>query len=118
MAVLNSVLAPTRISRAASEWSTIKKEWPNGRVTTKRMWSAKKRSWEVEWDGISLTQFNSLETFFDTHKGGYAVFQFTDTHTGVTYDARFVDDELKRTNARNTVRGLYRVTVKIEEDKS
>lgn len=114
---LNDVLEPSNTRRAATEWKTDKKTWPNGRTTARRMWSQPRHSFELEFDGINLTEYQALQGHFNEHSGGYATFPFTDPHSGLTYTVRYDDDELERRMVRN-VRGLYRVRVKLEESKA
>ena len=114
---LNDILAPTHVQSATPRWSTDKRTWPNGRTTTRRRWAAPQRAFEVSWVGISLAEWNALETHFADHSGGYAAFPFTDPHSGETYTVRYADDELDREMLANT-RGLYRVRATLEEDKA
>lgn len=117
MSHLNDVLAPSRITNMGTEFKTKKKQWPNGRTTARREWDQPLHQFEVEWDGITLAEFDALRDHFVARSGGYAVFTFTDTHTDTIYNVRYADDRLMRPPVKKNVRGLYKVKVKLEEDK-
>ena len=117
MTLINSVVTPSRVTKSSSKWSTIKKTWPSGRTTAKRSWGSPQAFFELEWDGITLTEYNLLKAHFAANSGCYGVFTLTDTHDSVTYNVRYTSDELSRDNVNPNVRGLYKIKIQFEEDK-
>lgn len=117
MTTLNDIVPPTRITRADREYKTTYREWPNGRDTVKRHRIYPKHEWDVEWDGITLEEFEALCDHFDSVFGRFGVFQFIDTHNGLTYNVRYADDTLSRRNVHRNVRGLYYIRLRLREDK-
>lgn len=115
---INSIVAPSRITEATTEWKTVKRVWPNGRTTTKRMWATPRHLFRVEFDGISLAEFTALEAHFNEHSGSFEPFLFTDTHTDTSYFVHYDDDELDRRMVRRNTRGLYKLVVNLEEHKN
>lgn len=113
MAHLNDTLAPTHITEAAVEFDTDRKRYKNGRLSVKRNRFTPVRRLTLEWDGISLSEYQALEGFFIARSGGYESFTVTDTHTGSTYTVKFEDDEIKRRPVRRNLRGLYRVRLEV-----
>lgn len=114
MPKLNDTKQPSRVIFFETEFSTLKKRFPNGRTTAKRSWSAPLRNWEVEYDGLTMAEFLSILAFFEARSGGYDVFQFDDPHTGTTYNVRFADDRLARVPIRPNIR-VYKCRFVLEE---
>lgn len=117
MTLLNSVAEPSRIIDATKGWSTLKKRWPNGSTTAKRLWTDPLRSWNIEYDGLTLAEFDALEAFFDDQSGAFGVFEFLDPHTGLTYNVSFAEDIIRRQNCVPNMRGLYKLSLRIDETR-
>lgn len=115
---INDIKEPSRTRDATTEFKTIKKTWPSGRTTAKRQWSDPLLSWRVEWDALTLTEYQAILTHFKEHSGGYATFLFDDPHTATTHTVRYEDDDLDRRMQRRNTRGLYKLTVNLQEDKA
>lgn len=118
MALLNDTLEPSRITSLEKEYNTTIRTWPNGRTTAKRNWASPLNRLEVEFEGITLTEYNSLKTFFDTESGRHGVWTLRDNHDDTIYSVRFADDILRRRNVRPNVKGLYVIRFRVIEDKA
>lgn len=118
MALLNDTLEPNRVKSLEREFKTIKRVWPNGRTTAKRQWALPLHTLEIEYEGITLSEYDSLVTFFDSVSGGFGTFTVRDNHDATVYTVRFADDTLRRRNVRPNVKGLYFITFRVEEDKA
>lgn len=108
-------VSPSRVRAASQEWSTTKRRWPNGRTTAKRNWSAKLREWQLEYEGITLTELNLLIAHHDSAFGEQLTFLFEDPHTATTYTVGYASDELRRESLRPNIRGRYTVKFTLEE---
>ena len=111
---LNDVVTPSRVTSRTRHWHTVKKQWPNGRRSTKREWTAPLDDFTVEFDGITLAEYNLLIEHFDSVSGSFGQFTFTDTHDGTTYNVAYADDTLVRKAISPNVRGLYTIQIKLE----
>ena len=116
-AKINTIATISRIVDMQTAWNNTGKEFPNGRVTKQRNWTTPKHFWMVEFDALTLTDYNLLRTHFNDCSGSFLTFQFDDTHTGTTYTVRYADDSLGRTPINPNVRGRYNVKVKLEQNK-
>ncbi len=115
-AKLNTVIPISRVLEAAPEFKTSIKSWPNGRTTARREWASSRRSWEIEYDGITLAQFQLLEAHFAANYGRYGTFAFDDPHTGQSFTVRYDQDELNRKPVKPNTR-IYKVRVKLQQVK-
>jgi hypothetical protein len=112
---LNTVLAPSRIVNVQVKWLVDTKRWPNGMVTSRLNRTTPLYFWEIEFDGITLAQWNALKAHYDSAKGRHLPFEFQDTHTNTVYSVRYASD-LTRPPAVANVRGLYKLRINLEED--
>lgn len=112
--IINDIVPPSRITRLAAEFETSSKRYPNGRITRKRHRASPVIRLEVEWDGITLAQFELLRAFFYARAGGFGSFRVRDTHTETLHTVVFSDDALSRENVKPNVRGLYKIKLKME----
>ena len=113
--LLNDIVQPARILKLDTEFQSVEKEWQNGRMSVKRKWRDPVHHLEVEFDGITLAEYNALRAHFVAMSGKYGVFQIRDTHEDVTYTVRFDDDKLSRIPSKSNVRGFYTFKVKFRE---
>ena len=116
-AKLNDVLTPARIRRASVEHGVEMKVWPNGRTTARRNWASPLHRFEVEFDGISLAEWQALKAHYDSVSGQFDTFTFEDTHDGTEYVVRYDNKTLERRNATPNSGGVYKVRVKLVEHK-
>ncbi len=51
-----------------------------------------RRSWNLVFNNISLTQINDMKAFFQLQLGSYGTFSWDNPIDSVTYTVRFIDD--------------------------
>ncbi len=119
MALINTTLQPNRIIKMGVEFKTTRIEWPNGRISRRREWTIERYRFTVEWDGITLAEWDSLKAFFIARSGAFGVFEFDDTNDdpSTQYSVTFEEDLFPRTPVRANVRGLYKLKMSFVEDK-
>lgn len=85
-------------------------EFDAGYVQSRPLWTRTRKKWKLDWSAMSMTDLDTLQTFFSDNQGG----EFTWTHpeTGVSYTARFSNDSFE---SNRVSAGFYRVTIEIEE---
>jgi hypothetical protein len=118
VALINDTLEPSRVRSLDIEHKTTLRTWPNGRTTSKRNWATPLHHLEIEYEGITLTEYNLLKAFYNGEFGRHGVWTLRDNHDNTVYTVRFADDRLRRLNVRPNVKGLYVIRFRVIEDKA
>lgn len=79
-----------------SRIKTLKSPTEDGYVITRSAWTRAKKVFSVKYNALSVTDYNTLLSFFeDNAKGAAEVFNWTHPVSSTVYEVRFKDDILQ-----------------------
>lgn len=112
MATFPSITAPSYGSEPTVYLPKTKVEFGGGYVDVGSEFTNERRKWQLVWDALPESEYQTLEAFFIA-QGGEA-FDWTEPVTSTAYSVFFSDDELKAPWKENED-GYRSVTLNIEE---
>lgn len=86
--------------------------YANGLEQRIELWSAKKKTFDLQFIGLTTEQCDVLETFFDDRRATVEPFYFYDIHSDQTYLVRFVDEQL---DFKTTILDVYDIEITLKE---
>ena len=111
MADFPSIQYPSSRKRTFNK-PQIRTEFENGYVQSRARVTRGRWLFELTWDLLSVSDFNTLQEHFDTECGYAFVVSANMLYTGSDKTCRYSEDTL---TAESAEAGYYKVTVQLEE---
>ena len=80
---------------AGRTWRTLVTRFESGREQRRSKSDAPRRGFHLEFNAIPESTANAIRVFFDSRKGSWDSFSFTNPADGVTSTVRFADDTFR-----------------------
>lgn len=90
-----SSLVPNAIVGRGLEYRTKVIEFESGNTQRFAQWHLGRRTWRLSWNMMKVSDYATLEAFFDSQVGQLRAWYLTDTRVGVKKTVRFNADKLE-----------------------
>jgi phage-related protein len=87
-------ISPDNAIELRSKYKTAVSEFENGAEQRRSLYENPVRSWRIKFENRTKTTYDTVKSFFETKRGRYASFTWTNPADNTEYTVRFAEDEI------------------------
>lgn len=91
-------LAPDFVFVTTPQYKTLVSEYENGVEQRRAKWATGLLRWKLQYNNRSSDDYNTVKAIFDSKKGAYSSFSWTNPVDNEDYTVRFAEDSLELNN--------------------
>lgn len=103
---------PDYVYEEGVTFNTLVSEFENGTEQRRPRWSSDLRKFRLVYKNRPSSDFSTIKSLFETKKGRYTAFTWTNPNDSVEYTVRFDSDEI---TFENVTYGIYNFEFTLKE---